>query len=62
METSPSLRRIVWVVAPRPQWDMEETWSSQMAFSDAELLRNVHGVEVIYLPVISVPMTYYQTV
>lgn len=50
METSPSLRRIVWVVAPRPQWDMEETWSSQMAFSDAEQLRNVHGVEVVYLP------------
>lgn len=50
MERSSSLRRLVWVVAPRPQWDMDETWSTQMAFSDAELLCSVPGVEVIYQP------------
>jgi len=48
MNHSPNLRRLVWVVTPRPQWDMDETWISQT--SDAELLSNVPGVEVIYQP------------
>lgn len=45
---SSCLRRFVWIVTPRPQWDMDEIAS--IVLYDAELLCNVPGVEVIYGP------------
>jgi hypothetical protein len=49
MNESPSLHRLVWIITPRPQWDMDE-WNDQMTFYDAELLGEVPGVEIIYGP------------
>ncbi|KAG9126498.1 hypothetical protein FRC07_003204 [Ceratobasidium sp. 392] len=48
MRKSPVLRRFVWVVTPRPLWDMEEMASINAILHDAEVLGRVPGVEVIY--------------
>ncbi|KAL5638942.1 hypothetical protein ACGC1H_003344 [Rhizoctonia solani] len=50
MSDSPNLRRFVWIITPRPRWDMENSWDEQATVDDAEHLSNVPGVEVFYWP------------
>ncbi|KDN42642.1 hypothetical protein RSAG8_06599, partial [Rhizoctonia solani AG-8 WAC10335] len=50
MSDSPNLRRFVWIITPRPRWDMENSWDEQATADDAEHLSNVPGVEVFYWP------------
>ncbi|CAE6444106.1 unnamed protein product [Rhizoctonia solani] len=50
LNNSPHLRRLVWMMAPRPRWDMENSWDGQVTFDDAEHLSSVPGVEVVYWP------------
>ncbi|GAB1522138.1 hypothetical protein RhiTH_005248 [Rhizoctonia solani] len=50
LNDSPNLRRFVWMMTPRPRWDMENSWDDQTTFDDAEHLSNVPDVEVFYWP------------
>ncbi|QRV81115.1 hypothetical protein RhiJN_09130 [Ceratobasidium sp. AG-Ba] len=52
MRKSPALRRLVWLVTARPQWDMEESLSTNTVLRDTKMfsLCNVPGVKVVVQP------------
>ncbi|KAG8711034.1 hypothetical protein FRC12_010019 [Ceratobasidium sp. 428] len=50
MQKSPALRRLIWLITPRPLWDMEEMTSISTIAHDAKVLCSVPDAEVIYWP------------